>query len=99
MTDVKSANPVSEFYKTVSMNILLPLVMAAILGIMGWMNKLEERQYALQREAVTEQKLGQTEARIMNYMDVRMKDMDNKIDLVLRQLDKLDANMNKKEIK
>ncbi len=86
-------------YKNLAMNILLPLVMAGLLGMFSWMNKLEDRQYALQREAVTEQKLGQTEARIMNYMDVRMKDMDNKIDLVLRQLDKLDANMNKKEIR
>lgn len=89
----------AEMYKNLAMNILLPLVMAGLLGMFSWMNKLEDRQYALQREAVTEQKLGQTEARIMNYMDVRMKDMDNKIDLVLRQLDKLDANMNKKEIR
>jgi hypothetical protein len=89
----------ADMYKNLAMNILLPLVMAGLLGMFNWMNKLEDRQYALQREAVTEQKLGQTEARIMNYMDVRMKDMDNKIDLVLRQLDKLDANMNKKEAK
>ena len=85
----------AEMYKNLAMNILLPLVMAGLLGMFSWMNKLEDRQYALQRDAVTEQKLGQTEARIMNYMDVRMKDMDNKIDLVLRQLDKLDANMRK----
>jgi hypothetical protein len=89
----------ADMYKNLAMNILLPLVMAGLLGMFSWMNKLEDRQYALQREAVTEQKLGQTESRIMNYMDVRMKDMDNKIDLVLRQLDKLDANMNKKEAK
>lgn len=82
-------NTVSEFYKTVAMNILLPLVMVAIMGMVGWMSRLEERQYDLQREAVTEQKLGATENRIMSYMDVRMKDMDNKLNLMIRQLELL----------
>ena len=80
---------VSEFYKTVAMNILLPLVMVALMGMVGWMSRLEERQYDLQREAVTEQKLGATENRIMSYMDVRMKDMDNKLNLMIRQLELL----------
>jgi hypothetical protein len=71
------------------MNILLPLVMVALMGMVGWMSRLEERQYDLQREAVTEQKLGATENRIMSYMDVRMKDMDNKLNLMIRQLELL----------
>lgn len=86
---VTQVNTVSEFYKTVAMNILLPLVMVALMGMVGWMSRLEERQYDLQREAVTEQKLGATENRIMSYMDVRMKDMDNKLNLMIRQLELL----------
>jgi hypothetical protein len=88
----QESNTVSEFYKTVAMNVLLPLVMVALMGMLGWMSKLEERQYALQREAVTEQKLGATENRIMSYMDVRMKDMDNKLNLMIRQLELLSYN-------
>jgi hypothetical protein len=89
MSTQPNSTPIGEFYKTIAMNILLPLVMAAILGMVGWISKLEERQYTLQREAVTEQKLGSTETRIMNYIDIRMKDLDNKMNLIIRQLELL----------
>ena len=82
-------NSVSDLYKTVAMNVLLPLVMTGLVGVIGWISKLEERQYALQREAVTEQKLGATETRIMSYIDIRMKDLDNKMNLMIRQLEML----------
>ena len=86
---VQKTNQVSELYKSFSMNVLLPLVMTGLVGVIGWISKLEERQYALQREAVTEQKLGATETRIMSYIDIRMKDLDNKMNLMIRQLDML----------
>ena len=88
MTTQKT-NQVSELYKSFSMNVLLPLVMTGLIGVIGWISKLEERQYALQREAVTEQKLGSTETRIMSYIDIRMKDLDNKMNLMIRQLEML----------
>lgn len=86
---VQKTNQVSELYKAFSMNVLLPLVMTGLIGVIGWISKLEERQYALQREAVTEQKLGSTETRIMSYIDIRMKDLDNKMNLMIRQLEML----------
>ena len=86
---VQKTNQVSELYKSFSMNVLLPLVMTGLVGVIGWISKLEERQYALQREAVTEQKLGATETRIMSYIDIRMKDLDNKMNLMIRQLEML----------
>lgn len=92
---VQKTNQVSELYKSFSMNVLLPLVMTGLIGVIGWISKLEERQYALQREAVTEQKLGSTETRIMSYIDIRMKDLDNKMNLMIRQLEML--NYSKKE--
>lgn len=88
MTTQKN-NSVSDLYKTVAVNVLLPLVMTGLVGVIGWISKLEERQYALQREAVTEQKLGATETRIMSYIDIRMKDLDNKMNLMIRQLEML----------
>ena len=86
---VQKTTQVSELYKSFSMNVLLPLVMTGLIGVIGWISKLEERQYALQREAVTEQKLGSTETRIMSYIDIRMKDLDNKMNLMIRQLEML----------
>lgn len=88
MTTQKTS-PVGDLYKTVATNVLLPLVMTGLVGVIGWISKLEERQYALQREAVTEQKLGATETRIMSYIDIRMKDLDNKMNLMIRQLEML----------
>ncbi len=82
-------NSVSDLYKTVAMNVLLPLVMTGLVGVIGWISKLEERQYALQREAVTEQKLDVTKTRIVSYIDIRMKDLDNKMKLMIRQLEML----------
>ncbi len=82
-------NSVSDLYKTVAMNVLLPLVMTGLVGVIGWISKLEERQYALQREAVTEQKLDVTKTRIVSYIDIRMKDLDNKMNLMIRQLEML----------
>lgn len=95
MTTQKT-NQVSELYKSFSMNVLLPLVMTGLVGVIGWISKLEERQYALQREAVTEQKLGSTETRIMSYIDIRMKDLDNKMNLMIRQLEMLNYSNSKK---
>lgn len=88
-------NSVSDLYKTVAVNVLLPLVMTGLVGVIGWISKLEERQYALQREAVTEQKLGATETRIMSYIDIRMKDLDNKMNLMIRQLEMLNYSKTK----
>lgn len=82
-------NSVSDLYKTVAMNVLLPLVMTGLVGVIGWISKLEERQYVLQREAVTEQKLDVTKTRIVSYIDIRMKDLDNKMKLMIRQLEML----------
>ena len=93
---VQKTNQVSELYKSFSMNVLLPLVMTGLIGVIGWISKLEERQYALQREAVTEQKLGSTETRIMSYIDIRMKDLDNKMNLMIRQLEMLNYSNSKK---
>ena len=94
---VQKTTQVSELYKSFSMNVLLPLVMTGLLGVIGWISKLEERQYALQREAVTEQKLGSTETRIMSYIDIRMKDLDNKMNLMIRQLEMLNYSKKKRE--
>lgn len=76
-----------DMYKSAVHTVFIPLLFVAIAAMGSWMNKMEERQYVLQREAVTEQKLGATEQRIMSYMDVRIKDLDNKMNLVIRQLE------------
>ena len=74
-------------YEAAATKILIPLLFVMMTALMTWMNKVEDRQYALQREAVTEAKLEATERRITAYMDVRLKDLDNKMQLVIRQLE------------
>ena len=74
-------------YEQAATKVLIPLLFVLMTGLLTWMTKVEDRQYALQREAVTEAKLEATERRITAYMDVRLKDLDNKMQLVIRQLE------------
>lgn len=60
---------------------MIPLMVAFI----GWqqneISKLDERIYVIQKEAVSEQKLQQTETRILSYIDNRLADLSNKVEL------------------
>ncbi|MNY38626.1 hypothetical protein D3C86_1732640 [compost metagenome] len=66
---------------------MLPFVLLALGWGYSFINKLEERIYVLQSTAVTEQKLSQTESRIMSYLDVRMGDLNTKLELILKQME------------
>jgi hypothetical protein len=50
-------------------------------------NKLEERMYQLQATAVTEQKLQTTKQEIISFVDTRIGDLNNKLDLLLKQME------------
>ena len=63
----------------------IPLIVAALGWGFSYINKLEERIYNLQATAVTDQKLQQTEARIMSYLDVRLGDLSTKMELIIKQ--------------
>lgn len=71
-----------------ALDVLNKFLMPFIIVVLGWgytyMNKLEERVYVLQSTAVTEQKLAQTESRIMNYLDIRLSDLNSKLDLIIK---------------
>ncbi|ADX32034.1 hypothetical protein VL2_gp127 [Pseudomonas phage vB_PaeM_VL12] len=60
---------------------LLPLLMAWATWQQTQIGKVEDRLYALQAVAVTEQKLVATESRILNYLDVRLGDLDKKMEV------------------
>tara|TARA_R110000744_G_C19371770_1_gene563178 strand:+ start:45376 stop:45681 length:306 start_codon:yes stop_codon:yes gene_type:complete len=74
-------------YSKVAVHILLPLAFVLMGMLYNWMDKVDERQYTLQREAITEARLETTERRITNYMDVRLKDVDGRLQLIIRQLE------------
>lgn len=80
-----------DVYKSAVHTIFIPLMFVALAAMGSWMNKMEDRQYVLQREAVTEQKLNVTEQRIMNHMDIRLRDLDSKMNLVIRQLEQINS--------
>jgi len=66
---------------------MLPFVLLALGWSYNYLNKLEERIYLLQSTAVTEQKLSQTESRIMSYLDVRLGDLNTKLELISKQIE------------
>jgi hypothetical protein len=66
---------------------MLPFVLLALGWSYSYLNKLEDRIYLLQSTAVTEQKLSQTESRIMSYLDVRLSDLNTKLELILKQME------------
>lgn len=79
-----------EQWKTVTDTIgkfLMPFVVVALGWGYQYVNKLEERIYLLQSTAVTEQKLQSTEQRIMSYLDVRLGDLNTKLELILKQIE------------
>lgn len=60
---------------------MIPLMVAFIGWQQGEISKLDERIYVIQKESVSEQKLQQTETRILSYIDSRLADLSNKVDL------------------
>lgn len=81
--------PLVELYKSSVHTIFIPLVFVLLTGMFTWMSKLEERQYVMQREAVTEQKLTTTEERILSHVDTRLRDLDSKLTIVIDQLSRI----------
>lgn len=74
-----------EIYGTAVKQFFLPISIAVMLAMGGWVSKLEDRLLDLQREAVTKQQMDTVEGRLTSYMDVRLGDLDNKLQLVISQ--------------
>jgi hypothetical protein len=85
----KNNNEAHEVYKSIAINMLIPSLFIIMTGCITWLLKMEDRVYQLQREAVTESKLTDTEKRITQYIDVRLNDLDSKLQIIIKQLDNL----------
>ena len=66
---------------------LIPFLLLGITWQHNQVNKLEERMYQLQATAVTEQKLQTTKQEIISFVDTRIGDLNNKMDLILKQME------------
>ena len=66
---------------------LIPFLILGITWQHNQVNKLEERMYQLQATAVTEQKLQTTKQEIISFVDTRIGDLNNKMDLILKQME------------
>ncbi len=66
---------------------LIPFLILGITWQQGQMQKLEDRIYALQANSVTEAKLQNTKQEIISFVDTRIGDLNNKMDLVLKQME------------
>lgn len=77
-----------EGWKTVLDTVskfLIPFALVVVGWMYQYMDKLEERIYTLQSTSVSEQKLQATEQRIMNYLDTRLGDISNQLQLIIKQ--------------
>lgn len=66
---------------------LIPFVVLGLTWQHNQVVKLEERLYLLQATAVTEQKLTNTKQEIIQFVDTRIGDLNNKMDIILKQLE------------
>ena len=66
---------------------LIPFLVLHLTWQPSQVKKLEERIYQLQATAVTEQKLQTTKQEIISFVDTRIGDLNNKMDIILKQLE------------
>lgn len=66
---------------------LIPFLILGVTWQYNQVSRLEERVYQLQATAVTEQKLQTTKQEIISFVDVRIGDVNNKLDLLLKQME------------
>lgn len=66
---------------------LIPFLVLGITWQQSQVQRLEDRIYALQATSVTEAKLQNTKQEIIAFVDTRIGDLHNKLDLVLRQME------------
>ena len=66
---------------------LIPFLVLGLTWQQSQVQKLEERIYHLQATAVTEQKLQTTKQEIISFVDTRIGDLNNKMDIILKQLE------------
>lgn len=79
-----------ESWKLVMDTIGKFLIPFLVLGITWQQNqivKLEDRIYELQATSVTENKLLTTKQEIISFVDTRIGDINNKMDLILKQME------------
>lgn len=74
------------FVDTIS-KFLIPFLVLGITWQQGQVSKLEERIYQLQATSVTESKLLTTKQEIISFVDTRIGDINNKMDLILKQME------------
>lgn len=73
-------------FDTIS-KFLIPFALVWLTWQQGQMSKLEERIYQLQATSVTESKLLSTKQEIISFVDTRIGDINNKMDLILKQME------------
>ena len=66
---------------------LIPFLLLGVTWQQSQVQKLEDRIYQLQATAVTEQKLQTTKQEIISFVDTRIGDLNNKMDIILKQLE------------
>lgn len=87
-----AANDTNNMLKSV-INYIAGALLVIVMAVVGYQNaqmdKMENRIYALQRDAVTDDKLKDTEARINENIKLQIGLITDKIEITNTQIDRL----------
>jgi hypothetical protein len=85
-------------YKDIVLKVVIPAMFIVMTGIIGWLSKIDDRQYSFQKEAVSEAKLTETKREMIQYIDTRFNDMDRMMQVISRQQQQLIEAYNKQKV-
>lgn len=74
---------------TIAAPLLVTIGLAVRSADLARLDRIEERQFTMQGVVVTDSKLSQTKAEIVQMMDIRFAATNSKIDLIAQQQDKI----------
>jgi hypothetical protein len=74
---------------TLAIPIIVTIGLAVRAADLARLDRIEERQFTMQGVAVTDQKLVQSEGKLVQLMDIRFIDTNSRIDVISKSQEKL----------
>ena len=76
-------------------SIGIPLIVVAIGAMFAWMDKIDQRQFDLQGEIVTQQDLNKVEERLVRTVDNRMSNIEKQLEGIVQSQRRLEDKLYK----
>ena len=88
----------STAFETTMRNVTsigIPLIVVAIGAMFAWMDKIDQRQFDLQGEIVTQQDLNKVEERLVRTVDNRMSNIEKQLEGIVQSQRRLEDKLYK----